>query len=143
MRLKIMLSNLEFIKRHGESEYPFECCGFLIGQTLDNLKSVFSTLPVENSREIENRHNRYLIPPQNYMEAERLARAQNLDIIGFYHSHPDAEARPSQFDLDHSWPVYSYLIVSVINGKASKVTSWQLKEDRSAFFSEKLIETPL
>ena len=140
MHLKIRSADLENIKQHGEKDYPYECCGFLIGQYNDNIKSVSATLPVENSREKENRHNRFLIPPQEYIRAERQARAQNLDIIGFYHSHPDAEARPSQYDLDHSWPVYSYLIVSVKNGTAGETTSWQLKDDRSAFLNEELIE---
>jgi len=140
MRLNIKSADLENIKQHGEKDYPYECCGFLIGQFNKKVKSVSATLPVQNSREKENRHNRFLIPPLAYIRAERQARAQNLDIIGFYHSHPDAEARPSQYDLDHSWPVYSYLIVSVKNGSAGEATSWQLKEDRSAFLNEELIE---
>jgi len=140
MHLNIRSSDLEDIKQHGERDYPHECCGFLIGHSGDKDKSVSAILPVENSREKENRHNRFLITPQDYIRAEQKARALNLDIIGFYHSHPDAEARPSQYDLEHSWPVYSYLIVSVKKGMAGEVTCWQLKDDRSVFLSEELIE---
>ena len=140
MPLNISARDLNAIKKHGEKDYPYECCGFLIGRCENKLKFVSATQPVENSREKENRHNRFLIPPQEFIKAERQARAKNMDIIGFYHSHPDAEARPSQYDLDHSWPVYSYLIVSVKNGSAREATSWQLKEDRSAFLKEELIE---
>jgi proteasome lid subunit RPN8/RPN11 len=61
-------------------------------------------------------------------------------VIGFYHSHPDHPAVPSQFDLDHAWPVYSYLIVSVIQGQSAELTSWELVEDRSRFEAEPLVE---
>lgn len=138
MQIKIDSINLNGIKKHGEEEYPHECCGFLIGETSEDLKSVVKIHPVENSRDTENRHNRYLITPQEFLKAERKARGEGLHIIGFYHSHPNAEARPSQYDLDYSWPVYSYLIVSVKKGEAKEATSWLIKDDRSDFMQEKL-----
>ncbi len=139
MNIKINQSDLNRIRKHGEEDYPHECCGFLFGKTTNGYKNVIKTHPVLNSRDAEKRHNRYLIPPQAYLKADREARDQGLDIIGFYHSHPDAEARPSQYDLDYSWPVYSYLIVSVKNRRAEETTSWQLKDDRSEFIQEEIV----
>ena len=140
MQVKIRSKDLEKIRKHGEADYPNECRGFLLGKTDRDTKTVIKSKPVVNSREQENRYNRYYIPPEEYMRIERLARDEDLEVIGFYHSHPDAEARPSQYDLDHSWPFYSYIIVSVQKQKAKKMNSWRLKEDRSAFAQEELIE---
>ena len=139
MNIKISQSDLNRIRKHGEEDYPYECCGFLFGETTSEAKSVMKVHPVLNSRDAENRHNRYLITPQEFLKAERKARDEGLDIIGFYHSHPDAEARPSQYDLDYSWPVYSYLIVSVKNREARAATSWKIKDDRSEFVEEKIV----
>ena len=72
------------------------------------------------------------------IKGELYARKHNVDIIGFYHSHPDHPAKPSQFDLDHAWPVYSYIITSVINGKADVMTSWLLSSDRAKFENEEI-----
>ena len=140
MQVKISTKDLKKIRKHGEADYPNECCGFLLGKTDRDTKTVIKSKPVVNSRERENRYNRYYIPPEEYMRIERLARDEDLEVIGFYHSHPDAEARPSQYDLDHSWPFYSYVIVSVQKQKAKKMNSWRLKEDRSAFDKEDIIE---
>lgn len=72
------------------------------------------------------------------MHGEKEARAKGLDVIGFYHSHPNAPARPSQYDLDHAWPFYSYIIVSVQDRAAAAMTSWRLKDDRNAFDPEEI-----
>jgi len=140
--VQIKLSGQDIIKirKHGEVDYPNECCGFLLGKIDNNTRMVSHTKPVVNSREQENRYNRYYIPPEEYMRVERRAREEGLDVIGIYHSHPDAEARPSQYDLDHSWPFYSYIIVSVKNQQAIEMTSWRLKDDRSAFDQEQINE---
>lgn len=139
MRIEIGKEDLNRIKHHGQSEYPHECCGFLFGNTDKDKKTVTICQPVINARESEDRHNRYLIPPGEYLKAERMAKSEGLDVIGFYHSHPDADARPSQYDLDYSWPFYSYIIVSIKNKKAEKATSWQLMDDRSKFLKEDLV----
>ena len=70
--------------------------------------------------------------------AEKRATELKVDLLGFYHSHPDHPARPSQYDLDHAWPFFSYIIVSVRSGKPEAMTSWRLREDRSAFDPERL-----
>jgi len=84
----------------------------------------------------EGPRRRFLVRPQDYLQAEKHARSAGLDLIGFYHSHPDHPARPSQYDLDHAWPSFSYVIVSVMAGEDTVLTSWRLKEDRSAFDEE-------
>jgi proteasome lid subunit RPN8/RPN11 len=71
-------------------------------------------------------------------DAEKVGREQGLDVIGWYHSHPDHPARPSEFDREHAWPWYSYIIVSVRNGAPQEMTSWRLEDDRAAFSSEAL-----
>ncbi len=127
---------IEQIKAHGEQTYPHECGGMLIGRFEDGGKTVTELLPMENAMAAEDRHNRVLILPKEVLRAERYARSQKLDVVGYYHSHPDDEARPSQFDLDHALPVWSYIIASVRQGKAVDARSWQMEDDRSKFNEE-------
>jgi proteasome lid subunit RPN8/RPN11 len=128
---------IEQIKADGERTYPHECGGMLIGHfAANNDKSVVELLPMENAMEESQQHNRVLILPKDVLRAERFARGKKLDVVGYYHSHPDDEARPSQFDLDHALPVWSYIIVSVRNGKAVNARSWQMENDRSRFNEE-------
>ncbi len=128
------------ITRHGEAAYPFEGCGLLLGRAEDGCKNVVRVLPVENTREAEARHNRYLIPPEAVLKAEQQAAREGLDIVGFFHSHPDHPERPSDFDREHAWPWYSYLITAVHEGRAVKTAAWRLSDDRAAFTPEELIE---
>ena len=92
-----------------------------------------------NIRGEEELHNRFTISPQAFMQADKAARAADLDILGFYHSHPNAPARPSQYDLDHAWPVYSYVIVAVREGKPALMTSWLLENDRTKFNEQAIV----
>ena len=127
------------IRRQGEAEYPAECCGLLIGRfTDDGRKAVLEVFPVSNAREEESRHNRSLILPGEYMRGERYARERRLEVVGNYHSHPDHPAIPSQFDLDHAWPTWSYMIVSVRAGRAEDLRSWEMRTDRSRFDEEEI-----
>ena len=133
--------HLAAIRAHGERDYPYECCGLLIGTFADDgTKTVEETYPISNAREEADKRNRFLITPQEFMRGERHARSRRLDVIGIYHSHPDDKAEPSQFDLDYALPVYSYIIVSVREGKANELLSWQMEDDRSRFNSEKIID---
>ena len=126
------------IEAHGEKTYPFECGGMLIGRfEADGKKIVTETFPLENSSE-EDQKNRVLILPKDVLKAERYARSLSLDVIGYYHSHPEDAAVPSQYDLDHALPVWSYIIVSVLQGKAVDIRSWQMEDDRSKFNEEEL-----
>ena len=121
------------IRRHGAETYPNECCGALYGR--DGV--VTATFALPNTTE-EGPRRRFLVRPQDYREAERRASELGVDLLGFYHSHPDHPARPSQYDLDHAWPFFSYIIVSVRAGQPEDMTSWRLLDDRSAFEPEDL-----
>jgi proteasome lid subunit RPN8/RPN11 len=120
---------------HGEQTYPYECCGFLIGRREGVRKHVEEVRPAGNARE-DSPQNRYLIQPEEMLHAERDARRAGREILGFYHSHPDVPARPSQYDLEHAWPVYSFLIMSVQQGQTRDMHSWILLDDRSRFEEE-------
>lgn len=130
---------IEQIKAHGEKTYPHECGGMLIGNfDIESGKEVIELMSMENAMEESQQHNRVLILPKDVLRAERYARSEKLDVVGYYHSHPDDEARPSQFDLDHALPVWSYIIVSVLQGKAVDVRSWEMENDRSKFNEEEI-----
>ncbi|MGE3178129.1 MAG: Mov34/MPN/PAD-1 family protein [Vicinamibacterales bacterium] len=116
------------IRRHGEETFPHECCGALIGRE----GHVAAAVPLPNTTE-EGPRRRFLVRPSDYRLAEQEASARGGDLLGFYHSHPDHPARPSQFDLDHAWPTFAYIIVSVMAGTSALMTVWYLKEDRSSF----------
>ncbi len=129
------------IRAHGEADYPYECCGLLLGTfAADGRKTTAEVMPISNAREESAKRNRFLITPQELMRGERYARSRQLDIIGFYHSHPDHPAVPSGYDLDHALPVYSYVIVAVAQGCAGDVQSWELEADRSRFNPESIVK---
>ena len=121
------------IRAHGQETYPDECCGALIGR--DGVVS--ETLALPNMTD-EGPRRRFRVTPDDYRAAEKRAGAAGAELLGFYHSHPDHPARPSQYDLDHAWPFFSYVIVSVRQGVSGDMTSWRLREDRSAFDEEQL-----
>ena len=139
--ISLLPLHLDAISRQAEAEYPFECCGLLIGTlTAGKRKSIAHILPISNARDAANRHNRFLITPQELLRGESFARKNNMDILGFYHSHPDHPAIPSAYDLEHAWPFYSYLIVSVEKREVQLITSWELENDRSKFNAESIVE---
>ena len=127
------------IREHGQQDYPFECCGLLIGTfEKDGRKIVQETYPISNAREEEAKRNRFLIQPEELLRGEQYAVKKKLDVIGFYHSHPDSPAVPSRYDLEHAWPTYSYIIVSVSSERALDLQSWEMETDRSRFNTEEL-----
>jgi len=139
--ITIIEQRLTEMRQHGERDYPFECCGLMLGRFESNgHKVVIETYPISNAREEEAKRNRFLIRPEELMRGEKYARAQSLDVVGFYHSHPDEPAVPSKYDLDHAWPTYSYVVVSVEKGQAVDLQSWEMESDRSRF-SEEVIAT--
>ena len=128
------------MRQHGERDYPFECCGLLLGRfQKDGRKIVAETYAISNAREEEAKRNRFLIRPEELMRGEKYAKEKGLDVVGFYHSHPDERAVPSQYDLEHAWPTYSYIVISVEKGSAVDLQSWQMEPDRSRFNPEKII----
>jgi proteasome lid subunit RPN8/RPN11 len=138
--ISLTAEQISEIEKHGEREYPFECCGLLVGVFAEGKKTVAEIFPIENAREREARHNRSLITPRDLMRGERYAREKNLEVVGNYHSHPDHRAIPSQFDLDHALPIWSYVIVSVEKKKAVDLRSWEMENDRSKFNEEAIIK---
>ena len=116
------------IRRHGRESYPEECCGALIGRD----GSVVEAMRLPNLMGEEARRQ-FLVGPVEYQVAEKRATEMGGKLMGFYHSHPDHPARPSQNDLEQAWPTFLYVILAVQNGKPGTMTSWRLREDRSAF----------
>lgn len=129
---------IEQIEAHGEKTYPNECGGMIIGRFEDGKKTVVELLPMENAMSEAEQHNRILITPKDVLRAERYAREKKLDVVGYYHSHPDDRAVPSQFDLDHALPVWTYIIISVEKGKAVDLRAWEMENDRSKFNKEEI-----
>jgi proteasome lid subunit RPN8/RPN11 len=136
----VRAQQLAAILAHGEKDYPNECCGLLVGRTdKGGGKVVEETFLIENASPEDARHDRSLITPKDLMRGEKYARSKQLEVIGNYHSHPDWPAEPSQFDLDHAWPTWSYIIASIREGKGSDLLSWELEPDRSRFNAEEII----
>src|SRR5207247_9067125 len=107
---------------------PHECCGTLVGQG----ERVTATFPLPNKTD-EAPRRRFMVQPSDYRLAEQRVAELGGELLGFYHSHPDHPAQPSQYDLDHAWPTFAYVIVAVAGGRAGDMTVWFLKDDRSSF----------
>ncbi|HYL65071.1 MAG TPA: M67 family metallopeptidase [Candidatus Methylomirabilis sp.] len=134
------------IRQHGAATYPHECCGALLGRDYASAsaaagagvsREVLALFPLVNRRD-DSPGNRFSVTADDVRDAEKSARSQGLDVLGWYHSHPDHPAHPSEYDRDHAWPWYSYVIVSVQAGAPQEMTSWRLRDDRSAFVQEKI-----
>jgi proteasome lid subunit RPN8/RPN11 len=130
----------EGIRRHGAESYPHECCGALLGRdpafgASERPREVLALFSLVNRRD-DSPRNRFSVSAEDVLAAEKAAREQSLDLIGWYHSHPDHPARPSDYDREHAWPWYSYIIVSVQAGAPAEITSWRLADDRSGFAPE-------
>jgi proteasome lid subunit RPN8/RPN11 len=126
---------LEEIRTEGERAYPAECCGVLAGR-VDGLKEVVRLVPVANRRTDDP--YRYLISPDDLRRITAELSSSGLEVLGFYHSHPDHPAAPSAFDVDHAWPWYSYIIVAVRQGRAAEISSWELEDDGQSMRPELL-----
>jgi len=136
--IEITSDILRQIHAHGESVYPEEGAGLLLGAADGDRKRVSMMMGLSNAREQAARHNRYLITPQDMLRGEQEALRLGLDVLGVFHSHPDHPNLPSDFDREWAMPWYSYMITSVQAGQAVESRSWRLEEDRSAFFEEQI-----
>lgn len=131
------------MRRQARASYPRECCGALLGVAdprYPSDKRVLDVLPAENERE-DSPQDRFLISSGEVLRFEREAARRGLQVLGFYHSHPDHPARPSEYDRDHAWPWYSYLILEVRDGRDGALRAWRLSEDRERFEEELMQET--
>lgn len=139
--LKMTQPDFEAIRRHGEEAYPHECCGMLLGTVDGDKREVKATVRAGNTRD-DRPEDRYNIAPEELIRAQRQARAQGLDIVGFYHSHPDCPAEWSLTDLAEAhWLGCSYVITSVEEGKAARTNSFALlgaSEEEKHFEDERL-----
>jgi proteasome lid subunit RPN8/RPN11 len=129
------------IEYHAEQTYPEECCGMILGFSKGGFHSIEEIIRIDNSQD-ENRRRRFFITPEQYRQAEQRARELKMELLGFYHSHPDHPAAPSVFDTDHALPWFTYIIVSVGQGKAAAMTAWLLNEDRTRFIERIIIVDP-
>ncbi|XWX04525.1 M67 family metallopeptidase [Aggregatilineales bacterium SYSU G02658] len=116
-----------------EATFPNEGGGFLIGEQREADVYVYEVIAVDNVFPTEEQYHRYAMTPQNWSEMEDRADALGFSLIGYYHSHPNSPAIPSEFDRVHALPNFTYLITSVIDGRAAEQRVWFLKADRSAF----------
>ena len=124
--LRLPQSVYTSLRQHGEETYPHECCGVLLGQMDDDVRTVTSIARAGNTR-TDSAHNRYNIDPKELIRIQREGRQRGEDIIGFYHSHPDHPAQWSSTDLAEAhWFGCSYVITSVEKGKAVLTNSFEL-----------------
>src|SRR5271157_198861 len=150
-RLRLTEQHVDAIRQHGARDYPSECCGILLGRADGDRREVAEVVPLANLRHDperaqkllpldepgrESERNRFLIDPGEQIRVEKEARARGLDVVGYYHSHPDHPSRPSKYDRDHAWPWYSYVILTVREAVPGEMTSWVLSEDRTRFDPE-------
>jgi len=136
--LKIGAGDVRHIHDHARETYPEECAGALIGIDTGEMKVVVDVWRAENTHE-EDRGRRFLIEPLQIKEFEEKAQERDMDLLGFYHSHPDHPARPSEYDREHAWPYYSYVIASVGKDEVEDMRSWVLRDDRSGYDEESII----
>jgi proteasome lid subunit RPN8/RPN11 len=136
MALLIAEDLLQRIHAHGESAYPEEGAGLLLGRAGGGDTQVERLLEFANAREPSARHNRYLLTAEDYLRGEMEAARLDLEVIGVFHSHPDHPNRPSEFDREWAMPFLSYVITSVQSGRAVESRSWLLSQDRTQFTEE-------
>jgi proteasome lid subunit RPN8/RPN11 len=141
--LKLSQSDWHALRAHGEETYPHECCGILLGtMDIDKDERVVKTVIRAGNTRLDSLHNRYNIDPKELIAAQKQARTAGLDIVGFYHSHPDHPPRWSPTDLAEAhWIGCSYVITSVVQGKAEVTNSFCLTgtmEEDKRFAEEQL-----
>ncbi|OLS25996.1 MAG: CysO-cysteine peptidase [Candidatus Heimdallarchaeota archaeon LC_3] len=136
--MKIEINEIEVnkIKSHGEKTFPEECCGVLIGSN-NKYPVVEEVRPMRNIN-VGTKERRYNIDPMDLVKVDKEVEEVGLELLGIYHSHPNHPSRPSKFDLEHAWPNFSYMVLSVNEGKSDLITSWRLEPDRKKFLQEKI-----
>lgn len=140
--MSITASDLEQLRRHGEDAYPAECCGILLGKFEGDGRRVYSIVPCQNAC-ADGRSTHFVIDPREVIQAQRAGRDLGLEIVGFYHSHPDHPAQWSATDLAEAhWFGCSYVITGVEKGKAAITNSFELtgSDDGEKKFADEKIE---
>jgi proteasome lid subunit RPN8/RPN11 len=125
------------IEAEGVAAYPNECCGMLVGRDVGKGESsqrvVERLVAGRNTFEPNEQYHRFSIDPLQQLQVEREAEKEGRVLLGYYHSHPDHPARPSEYDRQHAWPFYSYVIVAIEKGKPAEMTSWVLDQQSEQF----------
>jgi proteasome lid subunit RPN8/RPN11 len=134
--VNIKQAALEAIQAHGADGYPNEICGFMLGPKGDG--EVTEVRPARNII-VERARDRYEIDPRDHIRTQREADAAGLDIVGYYHSHPDHPAHASRFDTERAWAGYVYLIVSVQDGQPVEANAFVADQDGGPFRPEPLV----
>ncbi len=142
MTLLILSQTLrQQIEREGTAAFPNECCGIIYGHDSAQRRTVSRLESVKNEFEESEKYHRFSITPKDLMAAEKSAAERGELVLGFYHSHPDHPARPSEYDRTHAWPFYSYVIVSIMNKKPADMTCWLLDEQTEQFREQEIAVT--
>ena len=136
--IRLGAGTLARIREHGRETYPEECCGALLGTAGNGAVQVKRIEKIENAS-LEQRRRRYVIAPLEYARVERAADAEGLSVLGFYHSHPDHPAVPSQYDREHGLPFFHYIVLAVGPESSGEIASYVLAEDRGVFEREELV----
>jgi proteasome lid subunit RPN8/RPN11 len=138
LRIRMSAELVEKIRQHGIETYPHECCGALLGKDENGEgREIVAVLGLANQRD-DSPRNRFSVAPRDVIDVDKAAQANGLEVVGWYHSHPDHPAKPSEYDREHAWPWYSYVIVKVEQGEAREMTSWRLNEDRKEYQEERI-----
>ena len=138
MKIKVPGFVIDSIHAHGESLYPEEAAGLILGTVNDGAREARQVLPMANRFNSHERSHRYQLDPLELLQAEELAEQLGFEIIGIFHSHPDHPPAPSEFDLDWAMPWYFYLITSVNDGVPGETRAWQLLDDRSNMVEQEI-----
>jgi len=136
--LAIGVATVDAIRVHARAVYPEECCGALLGTAgiedaqAPAVRRIVRAVALENDA-TDNRHRRFRISGDQQLACQRLAAALSLDVVGFYHSHPDHPPVPSPVDRARAWPWYCFVIATVSADDAGPLRAWLLRDDRSDF----------
>ena len=125
------------IEAEGAAAYPNECCGMMLGRDVlehgVKLRRVQKLVAGTNTFSADEQYHRFSIDPLQQLKVEKEAEKEGLMLVGYYHSHPDHPARPSEYDRQHAWPFYSYVIIAIEKAKPAEMTSWVLNEETEQF----------
>jgi proteasome lid subunit RPN8/RPN11 len=136
--IKINSGAWETMVAHAQSTFPDECCGVMVGKIDGDEKQVTTAIALENAYK-GKQEDRYEIRPEDLLAADKNARAQGLDLIGIFHSHPDCDAYFSKTDLENSCPWYSFVVLSIKGGKFDHANSFLPNADQTVAEKEELI----
>lgn len=136
MTIQIKKSEMKKIQTQTLKEFPYECCGVLLGTSTPTHRVTEARKVRNTNRDLKTR--RYNIDPMSYRKIEEEVEENGLEILGIYHSHPNHPAKPSEFDLGHAFPNFYYFIQAIQDGMVGALTSWRLDASRNIFHEESI-----